>query len=176
MSQLRPVTYGPRSITGTVTVLPFAGLRNVTRVPHGSVRLATPRTVVVSATPQAVRFPYIPGPYQLTSGSKCHAPTGAALVTDRGAGVGAAVGAGRGVGVGVGSTTGATVGWGATGRASLTAEGTPDSDKGVSGPSHPAERCARSSVGVVVTSGPDDGAIAKARNSAGSIDAMGLEG
>ena len=40
MSQVRPATYGPRSMTCVVTVWPL--YRNVTFVPHGSVRCATP--------------------------------------------------------------------------------------------------------------------------------------
>ena len=41
-SHRRPLTYGPRSMTRTVTMRPLAGLRRVTRVPHGSDRWATP--------------------------------------------------------------------------------------------------------------------------------------
>ena len=41
-SHCRPETYGPRSTTGTVIVLPLAGFLKVTLVPHGSVLWATP--------------------------------------------------------------------------------------------------------------------------------------
>ena len=56
-SQSRPDTNGPRSTTGTVRVTPVAGYRNVTRVPHGSVRWATPIVVFVSFLPQAMPLP-----------------------------------------------------------------------------------------------------------------------
>src|SRR3954469_13087293 len=66
-SHVRPETYGPRSTTRTVMVRPLAGLRNVTRVPHGSDLCATPTSERVSVWPHAVPLPYRPGPYQLYS-------------------------------------------------------------------------------------------------------------
>lgn len=71
-SQVRPAAYGPRSITGADTVFPL--YRNVTIVPHGSVRWATPTRSFVSFCPHAVPFPYSPGPYQLMLGSNRHPP------------------------------------------------------------------------------------------------------
>src|SRR5690349_24610443 len=55
-------------MTGALTVLPL--YRNVTMVPHGRVRCATPTRSLVSVCPQAVPLPYRPGPYQLMLGSK----------------------------------------------------------------------------------------------------------
>jgi hypothetical protein len=66
-SQVRPLTYGPRSITGTVIVTP--AYRNVTSVPHGSVRWATPTSALVRVCPHAVPWPYNRGPYHEMSAS-----------------------------------------------------------------------------------------------------------
>src|SRR5207245_1096941 len=54
-SNSRPATNGPRSTTGTRTERPSQ--RNVTSVPHGSVRLATPIVPLVSDPPQATAPP-----------------------------------------------------------------------------------------------------------------------
>jgi len=138
---MRPDTYGPRSMTGTVTDLPLSGLRNVTMVPQGSVRLATPITALVSAMPQAVREPYRPGPYQLMFASKCQTFLGVAL--------------------------GLLVGWGTVGRAPATTAVTPASAKAVPGPSHPAERFAVSRVGGIDIAGdPEGDSTTTARNCA----------
>lgn len=66
----------------------------------------------------------------------------------------AAAGRGAGVetaaGLGVGASAASTVGWGTFGRASLTPGGTPNSESGESGATHPAERFTLLSVGIVV--------------------------
>ena len=46
----RPRTYGPRSTTGDRERRGRCGLRNVISVPHGSVRWATPTSVLASAS------------------------------------------------------------------------------------------------------------------------------
>src|ERR1700744_1192585 len=63
-SQARPLTYGPRSITGAITEWPCQ--TNLTGVPQGSVLLATPIVLGRRIWPQAVCRPHIVlPPYQL---------------------------------------------------------------------------------------------------------------
>jgi len=60
-SNSRPATKGPRSITLARTECPRC--RSVSFVPQGIDLWATPRVEGVRVCPQAVRFPYRPGPY-----------------------------------------------------------------------------------------------------------------
>src|SRR3954453_8325844 len=145
MSHVRPETYGPRSTTGAVTVLPL--YRKVTSVPHGSVRWATPTRSFVSFLPHAVPLPYRPGPNQLMSGSKRQA----FFVSEPLAGAG----------------------WLARGLP-LAAGRAPGSANAVAGPTEVVERDAVSSR-AVVTAGAFGSAIVTALSCAGSSGRSGLD-
>jgi hypothetical protein len=139
---MRPETYGPLSTTGAVTERPLAGLRNVTRVPHGSVRWATPTSDLVRTWPHAVCWPMNPGPYQLMLGSWCHGF--------------------------LWTTPGFGAGCGTRGRVG-TELPCPRASNVESGPSRLAERCAGSSDGIDVAGEPAGRANDTARMDAGSM-------
>src|SRR5258705_6438630 len=109
-SNSRPATYGPRSTTGTVTVL--APCVSVTIVPQGSDLCATPqvsgrnwigRPFAASHCQHGSRFSKKPGPYHDTVTTLPLAAPGAAVI-----GIGAAP-TRSGIGCGVGSGQGATM-------------------------------------------------------------------
>ena len=56
---MRPGTYGPRSLTRTVTDRPVATLVTRKRVPKGSVGWAAVNSYVLNLSPFAVRVPSV---------------------------------------------------------------------------------------------------------------------
>lgn len=78
-SSTRLPEYGPRSMTRACVQRPERQIRS--RVPHGRLRCATPRVEGRSVCPQAVRFPYRPGPYALAC-PRCHVAAAAGVAVN----------------------------------------------------------------------------------------------